>query len=147
MEEKFHHHCLNLGVAQPGRALALGASCRGFKSLHLDHFITHASEMKTALEQIREGGQIVGIINEDDTYTNISSFLSPIFQCETHERLKHNKFDTPLCWRWSREGFDRYSNRNQRKLTGKEVDLIYDHILHKYGFDPVVCMNSNWYSP
>ena len=29
-----------LGVAQFGRALALGARCRGFKSLHRDHLKT-----------------------------------------------------------------------------------------------------------
>lgn len=31
-------HELNRSVAQPGSASALGAECRGFESLHSDHF-------------------------------------------------------------------------------------------------------------
>ncbi len=31
----------NRGIAQPGSAPALGAGCRGFKSLYPDHFLLY----------------------------------------------------------------------------------------------------------
>jgi hypothetical protein len=86
------------------------------------------------LEQIKHGGMIVGIFNEDDS--SISSFSAPIFDCATHERLKRNEFDSPMCWRWGRDGF-KFFLPNYRAFTEKEVDLIYDHIQKKYRFDPV----------
>lgn len=101
-------------------------------------------ENNQTAQEIRHGGMIVGIFDEEDS--SIRSFFSNRDDCSTHERLKRNKFDKPLCWRWGKNGFD-FFLPNYRPFTKKEIDLIYDHILKEYKFNPIDFLNKYYYYP
>lgn len=99
------------------------------------------AENSTVKELLR-GGMIVGILDREDS--SIQSFFSSFEDCSTHEKLKRNSFDDPICWRWNRNGFDSLFHYSD-KLTEKETDLIYDHIREKYGFNPVDFLKKYYY--
>ena len=99
-------------------------------------------ESNSIAQEILRGGMIVGIFDEQDS--SIRSFFSGTDDCSTHERLKRNKFDEPLCWRWGNKGFD-FFLPNYRAFTEKECDLIYEHIQKVYKFNPQEFLNKYYY--
>lgn len=87
---------------------------------------------KFSLEAFKRGGYIVGIVNED---LECKSFFAPMGDMASHEKLKRNKFDDPICWRWMwRQGFV-FCRWDPRPFTPKMQDAVYEHLRKTYGLD------------